>query len=55
MGLSQSALARRMGSSQQAVARLESRHYEGFTWKTLEKLAVALGATLVINLRKVGA
>jgi transcriptional regulator with XRE-family HTH domain len=39
-----------MGTSQQAVARLESGEYEGFTLKTLEKVAEALGADLVIDL-----
>jgi DNA-binding XRE family transcriptional regulator len=50
--LSQTAMAKRMGTSQQAVARLESGEYEGFTVKTLEKVAEALGAELVVDLRK---
>src|SRR5438477_13213079 len=52
LGLSQSEMARRMGTSQQAVARLESGEYEGFTLKTLEKVAEALGAELVVDLRR---
>src|SRR5438552_2752969 len=52
LGLSQKAIAKRMGTSQQAVARLESGEYEGFTLKTLEKVAEALGAELIIDLRK---
>jgi ribosome-binding protein aMBF1 (putative translation factor) len=52
LGLSQKVIAKRMGTSQQAVARLESGEYEGFTLKTLEKVAEALGAELVIDLRK---
>jgi len=52
LGLSQKAMAQRMGTSQQAVARLESGEYEGFTLKTLEKVAEALGAQLIIDLRK---
>jgi ribosome-binding protein aMBF1 (putative translation factor) len=52
LGLSQKAMAQRMGTSQQAVARLESGEYEGFTLKTLEKVAHALGAELVVDLRK---
>jgi DNA-binding XRE family transcriptional regulator len=52
LGLTQKDLARRMGTSQQAVARLESGHYEGFTLKTLESVAEALGAELVIDIRK---
>ena len=50
--LSQKAMAARMGTSQQAVARLESGAYEGFTVKTLERVAKALGMELVIDLRK---
>ena len=52
LGLSQKSLARRMGTSQQAVARLESGEYEGFTLRTLEKVAEALGAELVVDIRK---
>jgi ribosome-binding protein aMBF1 (putative translation factor) len=52
LGLSQKEMARRMGTSQQAVARLESGEYEGFTLKTLEKVAEALGAELVVDLRR---
>ncbi len=52
LGLTQKQMASRMGTSQQAVARLESGRYEGFTIKTLEKVANALGAELVIDLRK---
>lgn len=52
LGLSQKALAEKMGTSQQAVARLESGEYEGFTVRTLEKVAEALGADLVVDLRK---
>ena len=52
LGLSQKEMAVRMGTSQQAVARLESGAYEGFTLKTLEKVAQALGADLVVDLRR---
>jgi ribosome-binding protein aMBF1 (putative translation factor) len=52
LGLSQKAMAQRMGTSQQAVARLESGEYEGYTLKTLEKVAEALGAELVVDLRR---
>jgi ribosome-binding protein aMBF1 (putative translation factor) len=51
LGWSQKVLAERMGTSQQAVARLESGEYEGFTLKTLEKVAEALGAELIVDLR----
>ncbi|MBI2933789.1 MAG: helix-turn-helix transcriptional regulator [Planctomycetes bacterium] len=52
LGLSQREMARRMGTSQQAIARLESGEYGGFTLKTLEKVAEALGAELVVDIRR---
>ena len=52
LGLSQKEVARRMRTSQQAVARLESGSYEGFTLKTLENVAEALGAELVVDLKR---
>ena len=52
MGLSQADLARRMKTSQQAVSRLESGDYAGFTLKTLENLAEAMGAELVLDFKK---
>lgn len=38
-----------MGTSQQAVSRLESGEYKGFSLKTLEKLAEATGTRLKIE------
>lgn len=48
-GLTQSQLAKRMKTSQQAVSRIESGEYEGFTLRTLEKLAKATGTRLKIE------
>lgn len=48
-GLSQEQLAKLMGTSQQAISRIESGEYEGFTLKTLEKLAEATGTHLKID------
>ncbi len=48
-GLSQKALARLMGTSQQAISRIESGEYEGFTLKTLEKIAEATGMRVKIE------
>lgn len=48
-GLSQQQLARLMGTSQQAISRIESGEYEGFTLKTLEKLAKATGTRVRIE------
>jgi len=48
-GLSQQQLARLMGTSQQAVSRIESGEYEGFTLKTLEKITEATGTKVKIE------
>jgi transcriptional regulator with XRE-family HTH domain len=48
-GFSQQELANLMGTSQQAISRIESGEYEGFTLKTLEKLAEATGTQLKIE------
>ena len=48
-GLSQQELAKLMGTSQQAISRIESGEYEGFTLKTLEKIADATGTKLKIE------
>jgi DNA-binding XRE family transcriptional regulator len=48
-GLSQQQLAKLMGTSQQAVSRIESGEYEGFTLRTLEKIAEATGTKVKIE------
>ena len=48
-GLSQQQLAKLMGTSQQAISRIESGEYEGFTLKTLEKIAEATGMRIKIE------
>ena len=48
-GLSQQELAKLMGTSQQAISRIESGDYEGFTLKTLEKIANATGTRVKIE------
>ncbi len=52
LGLTQAELARRMGTKQQAIARLERGDYEGFTLKTLERIAEATKTELVIDFRR---
>ncbi len=49
--LSQKELAARMGSSQQTVSRLESGEYDGYTVKTLWKIADATGQSLEIDFK----
>jgi DNA-binding XRE family transcriptional regulator len=48
-GLSQQQLAKLMETSQQAISRIESGEYEGFTLKTLEKIAEATGMRVKIE------
>ncbi len=48
-GLSQKELAKLMGTSQQAISRIESGEYEGFSLKTLGKIAEATGTRLKIE------
>jgi len=48
-GLSQQQLAKLMGTSQQAISRIESGEYEGFTLKTLEKIAESTGMRIRIE------
>jgi ribosome-binding protein aMBF1 (putative translation factor) len=45
-GLSQGELAKRLGTSQQAVSRLEHPDYHGHTLRMLVRYAEALGARL---------
>src|SRR3990172_1239395 len=47
--ISQAVLARRMGTKQQTISRLESGDYEGFTLKTLMKIAEATKTQLIVR------
>ena len=49
-GLSQAALAARIGTRQAGVARMERSTYRGYTVGTLAKIAAATGATLDVRL-----
>jgi transcriptional regulator with XRE-family HTH domain len=49
-GLSQAALADRIGTKQAGVARMERRNYQGYTVATLAKIAAATGARLEVRL-----
>ena len=50
-GLSQKDLARRVGTSQQQISRLESTSYEGHSLSMLRRVADALGATVKIEIQ----
>lgn len=49
-GLSQKELARKLGTSQQQISRLESPSYEGHSLSMLRRVAEALGASVRVTL-----
>lgn len=51
LGLTQKEFAKRLRTSQGAIARIESGQYTGYSLHTLEKIALATGARLDIRLR----
>lgn len=53
-GLSQAALADRIGTKQAGVARMERRDYQGYTVATLAKIAAAAGGRLDVRLAPSG-
>jgi DNA-binding XRE family transcriptional regulator len=50
-GLSQKELAKRAGTTQQQISRLESPSYEGHSLSMLRRVAGVLGATVEVELR----
>ena len=50
-GLSQKELARRVGTSQQQISRLESPSYEGHSLSMLRRVAEVLGATVNVRIQ----
>lgn len=50
-GLSQKELARRAGTTQQQISRLESPSYEGHSLSMLRRVAGVLGATVQVELK----
>lgn len=51
-GLSQKELARRVGTSQQQISRLESPSYEGHSLSMLRRVAEALHATVRVEIER---
>jgi transcriptional regulator with XRE-family HTH domain len=51
-GLSQKELARRLGTSQQQISRLESPSYEGHSLSMLRRVADVLGASVHVEIRQ---
>lgn len=52
-GLSQKELAKRVGTSQQQISRLESPSYEGHSLSMIRRIAEALGATVRVEIERV--
>jgi transcriptional regulator with XRE-family HTH domain len=50
-GLSQKELAKRVGTSQQQISRLESPSYEGHSLSMLRRVAEVLGATVQVEIQ----
>ena len=50
-GLSQKELAKRVGTSQQQISRLESPSYEGHSLSMLRRVAEVLGATVHVKIQ----
>lgn len=48
-GLTQAALAKKMGVSQQVISRIESGNAENPTYGTLERIALAMGHKLRVE------
>jgi len=48
-GLTQKELAERMLTKQQTISRLENGHYDRYTLKTLQKIALCTGTKLEID------
>lgn len=51
-GLSQQALAQRVGTTQSAIARLEDAEYAGHSLKMIERIAAACGVNLKLHAEK---
>ena len=51
-GLSQKELARKVGTSQQQISRLESPSYEGHSLSMLRRIAEVLGATVHVEIQR---
>lgn len=51
-GLSQKELAKRVGTSQQQISRLESPSYEGHSLNMLRRVAEVLGATIHVEIER---
>jgi ribosome-binding protein aMBF1 (putative translation factor) len=54
-GLSQAQLARRVGTTQSVISRLEDADYEGYSLTTLQRIAEALGQQVEVRMAPIAA
>ena len=52
-GWTQAELARKVGTTQSGIARLENPDYRNYSLKTLEKVAMVLNARLVVGIEEI--
>ncbi len=52
-GLSQRELARKVGTTQQQISRIESPSYEGHSLSMLRRVAEVLGATVHVEIQRI--
>jgi DNA-binding XRE family transcriptional regulator len=52
-GWTQAELARKVGTTQSGIARLENPDYRNYSLKTLEKVATVLNARLIVGLEEI--
>lgn len=52
-GWTQAELARKVGTTQSGIARLENPNYQNYSLKILEKVAIALNARLIVGLEEI--
>ena len=51
-GWTQAELARKVGTTQSGIARLENPNYQNYSLKALEKIAAVLNARLIVGLEE---
>jgi ribosome-binding protein aMBF1 (putative translation factor) len=51
-GWTQAELARKVGTTQSGIARLENPNYQNYSLKALEKIATVLNARLIVGLQE---
>lgn len=52
-GWTQAELARKAGTTQSGIARLENSHYQNYSLKMLERVATVLKARLIVGIEEI--